>query len=279
MESTTSHTPWALLGALLLLGAAAQPSHAAGIETRQFAFKVTYSLNSAKNRHQHIYTGRCEVQMLGSSPYGLAGPTGGQRQSDTQAREKAVAPGRGMAEELQKCGSDMACATAVMQAAQASGDLARMGRGVQQVARQEANFNNWTASPKPCSELTLTVDDKFEQRVSDSGEGGDRVYLIQTAIKGSKSITALFGSDANFGIQHDLRTKQSEYRFGRPRFPGFPTTRQGNAPPDLVGSRDTPVDPYPLTIPFPVQAGAPRSGKSVANAPNGGTVNFEWTLQ
>jgi hypothetical protein len=278
MESNKGRAFWAL-GALLLVISAAPPVLAEGIQARQFAFKVTYSQNGPKSRYHHVYTGRCEVQSLGTAAYGLAGPTAEQRRNDSQARDKAVAPGQSMAEQMQKCGSDMACAKKVVMAAQASGDLAKLGQGVQQASRQEANFANWTASPKSCSELTLTVDDEFEQRVTDSGEGGDRVYFIQTTIKGSKPLSANFGADKNFGIQHDLKAQKSEYRFGRPRFPGFATTRQGNAPQELLGSGDSVVDPYPAPIAFPVLAGAPGSGKSVANAPGGGTVRFEWTLQ
>jgi hypothetical protein len=263
---------------LLLRVAADATAQATEIETRHFGFNITYVLDSAKIRHKRVYSGRCEVQSVGPSAFGLDGPTSQQRAADTQAREKAVSPGNAMAEQMKKCGSDMNCAMKAMQSAQASGDLEKLGRGVQAASAQGANFTNWTATTKSCSALTLTVDDQFERTLTDDGEGGNRSYVIQYTVKGSKPVEGKFGSDKLFGIQHNLKTQQTEYRFGRPRWPAFPTTRRGDAPDYLVGTGDTTVDPFPPSVKFPIMAGAPKSGKSTATVPGGGTVTFEWTL-
>lgn len=260
------------------LAAAAQLATAAGLETRQLSFSITYAMNTATGRYNHVYTGRCDVQTIGTSPYGLEGATGAQQGADNAARDKAVDPGRAMAAEMQKCGGDMNCARNVMMKAQSSGDLERLGAGITKASKVEANFKNWTIAPRGCSELTLSVDDNFKSTVVNDGEGGAQRYEVTQTVKGTRPLRANFAADSKFGIQHDLKAQVTEYRLGRPASPGFPTTRQGNAPAHLMTPGDSPVTIFPDAVAFPRLPGAPRSGRSVAPAAGGGTVTFEWSL-
>lgn len=52
------------------LAAAAQLATPAGLETRQLSFSITYVMSTATGRYNHVYTGRCDVQAIGTSAYG-----------------------------------------------------------------------------------------------------------------------------------------------------------------------------------------------------------------
>lgn len=124
-----------------------------------------------------------------------------------------------------------------MMKAQSSGDLERLGAGVTKASKVEANFKNWTIAPRGCSELTLSVDDNFKTTVVNDGEGRRQRYEVTQSVKGTRPLRANFAAD-KFGIQHDLKAQVTEYRLGRPASPGFPTTRQGNAPAHLMTPGD-----------------------------------------
>jgi hypothetical protein len=94
----------------------------------------------------------------------------------------------------------MTCVTNAMKRAQASGDLAKLGRGVENVSKaaHAPNFTNWRVTPKGCSELTLAVDDKFESTVQDDGERGSRSYVLTKTVKGLKSVAQASGGTVTF---------------------------------------------------------------------------------
>lgn len=276
-------TPMGLALVAVLAGSApaAAQSRAEGVQKLRMAFTVDYVATKGKSRLRHTYTGECDL--LGGHPpakYGLDGPGKAQAASDDARHAQAVDSARpamaGIQEEMKRCGKDTACLAGVAQKMQATGAMAQVAGSARSAVAigQEANFRVWT--PMACRALSLTVDDLITERSEDSGEGGTRIVESTRTVQGTQALPPGFGQLKMPGVQQDLKTGLTEYRYGRPALQRFPAKYLSARPGEPATGTEL-VEPVPAAVPYPALPGPPRSGKVALTVP-GGTVTAEWTI-
>lgn len=241
------------ISAVVGLGFLALASTAsAQAKARQVDFTVTYATASGGGSTSHVLKASCA--MFEGEP-GFAGLDG--------VPKSATAPGSAMGNlqaELEKCGSNPACAQALMMKSMQNGTMTKAADNL-----SDKNYTLWT--PTTCSG-TLTVDD----RTSRKGMDAMAAFAEAVTVKGIAAVQPWQG----LAIQHDLKQGVSEYRFAAPQTVVVDRVlvRTGaGAATEKNQQRVAAFDPkVSHSIPGP-----PKSGRAVTPIP-GGTVTFEWTV-
>lgn len=219
---------------------------------RQVDFTVTYATSSGGGSVSHVLKASCAMFEGLPGFVGLDGPPKGATSSGAMGT---------LQDEMKKCGSDQACAQALMMKMMQNGTMDKAAATLDQ-----KNYTLWT--PTTCTGA-LTVDD----RSSRTGADAMSVPFSETVtIKGAAEVRMWQG----LAIQHDLKAGVSEYRFASPEAVTIDRTlvRIGaGATTEKNQQRVAAFDPK-VNHALP---GAPKSGKAVSTIP-GGTVTFEWTV-
>lgn len=240
-----------LVSVLTLAGSSAFAASDPPGAQRKIDFTVTWVTkgDTAINR---TFKGSCQMIVTEPKESGLDG------QGANASRQQTSAD---LAAEMQKCGNDTECIKRVAAKVQSSG-----------VVNVDKNYVLW--GDIGCSNLSLTADDKVVTRGCSLGEGGTQCSTTTTTTKGA---TAMQHCPNCIRLQHDLKMRMTEYRFGKPGVPvAFDEVSQTNG---KQSSRKVKVLAYPedITPPPMTLAGPPQSGKIVRQVP-GGNVTFQWVI-
>lgn len=239
---------------------------------RTVRFTVTYTAKQGDSSFNHVFKGSCQLLVGIPGSFGIDGPSKAEkaaRNEHQKSGQSAVAP---FQEEMKKCGKDMACLSALAQKMQQSGAMDKMATSAQAATRSEPNFVVWGPGG-PCTDMTLTVNDRIVERGTDSGEGGSRAYTTIRTITGTEKVEQM---PKSIHIEHDLRKQVSQYRISQPLSPSFQYTQETSGALNDKSKGTTRVSPFPEVEP-PVVNGPPKSARSVRPA-KGGEVTMDWTI-
>jgi hypothetical protein len=239
-------TTAAALGCLALGGAASAQVK------RQVDFTVIYATSNSSGSTSHVLKASCS--MFEGEP-GFTSLDG--------APKSVTAPGSAMGNlqaEMEKCGSNAACAQALMTKVMQNGTMTNVAADM-----SEKNYTLWT--PTICTG-TLTVDDRSSRK----GMDAMAAYAETVATKGSAEVPPWQG----LAIQHDLKQGVTEYRFAAPQpvMVDRVLVRTGaGATTEKSQQRVAAFDPKVNHV----KPGAPKSDHAVRPM-SGGSVTFDWTV-